>query len=205
MMPIDAVVHYFGIRLIDRHVSPLRVIDAKEDTEYLALRFVWGVPDLCPLEEAPQVVLDAITVTLNLGKRYLWVDKYCVEQEDEAIKMEQVQKMGNIYEGAYATIVAAVEDNERYGLCGVSRDRDPIPFVELSDGIQLIGEAEDGIYARKGTWNSGVSRSRGCKVGWTAQSALCTLEAFYAHQRAGGLRGHLLGLRHIVYGPPTFI
>ena len=69
-----------------------------------------------------------------------------------------------IYEGAYATIAAAVGDNEGYGLCEVSRDGDAIPFVELLYGIRLIGKAEDRNYMSKGTWH---------ERGWYLQEQLC--------------------------------
>jgi hypothetical protein len=57
-------------------------------------------------------------VVRNLGKRYLWVDKYCIDQQDHNAKDLQIQNMDRIYEGAFATIVASAGHNAEFGLPG---------------------------------------------------------------------------------------
>jgi len=56
-----------------------KVVAAPEDTtfRYIALSYVWGGVEMTPEEpkEFPATVRDAITVTLKLGYRYLWVDQ----------------------------------------------------------------------------------------------------------------------------------
>lgn len=139
------------MKLIDCWASPSEVINAS-DAEYLALSYVWGVPDLCSLAEAPQVFLETVAVTTGPGKRYLWCDNYWVEQNNDAIKMKQVRNMGFIYEDVYATMVAAVADNERYGLCGISKARTVPRFVELPDGKRLMDLNSYLSSAEDGTW-----------------------------------------------------
>lgn len=39
--------------------------------------------------------------------RYLWVDRYCIDQDDVAEKKEQIAQMDRIYRGAELTIIAA--------------------------------------------------------------------------------------------------
>jgi hypothetical protein len=48
-----------------------------------------------------------MTVVTTLGKRYLWVDIYCIGQQDHNAKDLQIQNMDRIYEGAFATLVAS--------------------------------------------------------------------------------------------------
>jgi hypothetical protein len=55
----------------------------------------------------PYTIADAILFCSKLGVRYLWCDALCIEQdnlEDEGI----FEVMGEIYKGAYFTIVNAV-------------------------------------------------------------------------------------------------
>ncbi|RSL50182.1 hypothetical protein CEP54_012036 [Fusarium duplospermum] len=99
---------------------------------FLALSYVWGKPvDLQyrqpahgePLQDVPLTVEDSIVVTQKLGFRYLWVDKYCIRQDDEGDKLRQVPLMAEIYGLAQITIIAAAGSNPSYGLPGVSRPR----------------------------------------------------------------------------------
>ncbi|RSL51301.1 hypothetical protein CEP54_011494 [Fusarium duplospermum] len=67
---------------------------------------------------APKVINDAIEVTLNLGYRYLWVDRYCIPI-DHAAKHAQLRNMGDIYSNSDLTIIAAAGDGPGTGLPGV--------------------------------------------------------------------------------------
>jgi hypothetical protein len=59
----------------------------------------------------PKVILDTMDLTTALGKRYLWVDRLCIIQDGPKKKAE-IDRMDQIYHGAYATIAAAAT----YGL-----------------------------------------------------------------------------------------
>lgn len=107
-------------------------IDRHSEPEYMALSYVWGnnteVSDIVcdghtlpPI--LPTVVKDSLQVALALGYRYLWVDKYCVDNQDTTKKHEQLMHMGSVYKNAALTIVAAAGTDETYGLPGVSRKR----------------------------------------------------------------------------------
>jgi hypothetical protein len=54
----------------------------------------------------PRTFQDAMRLTRSLGQRYLWVDALCIVQ-DAADKQNQLDRMGQIYQGATLTIVAA--------------------------------------------------------------------------------------------------
>jgi hypothetical protein len=67
-----------GLRVLDCRTRC--VIAAPENCQYFALSYVWGKqrPESNRTSELqfPAVVEDTITVTLALGFRYLWVDRY---------------------------------------------------------------------------------------------------------------------------------
>ncbi|KAI1804231.1 HET-domain-containing protein [Daldinia bambusicola] len=132
-----------AISLIDCHT--LAVGLHREDQPYIALSYVWGGSDirgvrwhnrrlsLC-LEQLPQVVRDAITVTLAMGFRYLWIDKYCIDQDEPLKRSQQIQQMDAIYANSEITIIAAAGDDENYGLPGVStRQRTAQPTVRFGE------------------------------------------------------------------------
>ncbi|RTE70627.1 hypothetical protein BHE90_014977 [Fusarium euwallaceae] len=85
-----------------------------------------------PLKDLPTTVRDSIVVTQKLGFRYLWVDKYCIRQDDEQDKSRQIRLMAKIYGSAQLTIVAVAGSDPSYGLPGVSRSRRPCqPHVRV--------------------------------------------------------------------------
>jgi hypothetical protein len=68
----------------------------------------------------------------KLKIRYLWVDMLCIVQDDPQSKHSEIQNMGNIYEGAYVTVIAASGINAESGIWGIpaeegarKRTRDP--------------------------------------------------------------------------------
>ncbi|KAH6839370.1 heterokaryon incompatibility protein-domain-containing protein [Alternaria alternata] len=109
-----------GFKVIDcfnRKVVPLPDLQ----TQYVALSYVWGNPNrkVDSSERFPQTIEDSIAVTSRLGYRYLWVDRYCIDQGDEDNKHIQVSMMDLIYSQACLTIVAA-EGDAYDGLPGVN-------------------------------------------------------------------------------------
>ena len=106
------------------------IVAAAPSMPYLALSYVWGQG---PLEKytyphlpdpLPPTIKDAITVTLKLGYRYIWVDRYCIWQDDPTHKAGQILRMMDIYSRAVATIAAASSGSDpTYGLPGVSASR----------------------------------------------------------------------------------
>lgn len=75
--------------------------------------------------KVPRVVHDAMVVTRKLGFRYLWIDRYCINQQDAGIKHQQIQQMWDIYASASITLIATAGDGPNHGLPGVSLPRPP--------------------------------------------------------------------------------
>ncbi|GME46565.1 HET-domain-containing protein [Neofusicoccum parvum] len=67
------------------------------------------------LSELPKTVQDALTVTRELGFRYLWVDSLCIVQDDSHDWAKEVGKMAEVYMGASVTISACSASNAEQG------------------------------------------------------------------------------------------
>ncbi|KIM99873.1 hypothetical protein OIDMADRAFT_126407 [Oidiodendron maius Zn] len=160
-----------SLRVIE--CSTRRLVKAPEDCIYLALSYVWGSPtdsepevrgnDFLPCQ-LPLTIEDAITVTLQLGHEYLWVDRYCIPQtKSEEFEM-QIRHMNLVYKNAYATIVAAAGEDPNYGLPGVSkRARNIRPSTRI--GQHYIASIPDSVEPEilQSKWNSRA---------WTYQEAI---------------------------------
>lgn len=113
------------LSVIDCHDR--RVIDAPVDCAYSALSYVWGNAlheKLLPAGRLPPgvdaTIEDAIAVTIDLGLRYLWVDRYCINQDVNSPGREhQINQMHLIYSRAQCMIIAATGNDAQYGLPGV--------------------------------------------------------------------------------------
>ncbi|KAF2025987.1 HET-domain-containing protein, partial [Setomelanomma holmii] len=93
-----------GMRLID--CEQMAIVEARA-SPWVALSYMWGETDTTPFPHLPDTITDAITVTKQLGYRYLRVDQYCIDQSNSAHRDSQLQKMDQIFMGAVLIIVAA--------------------------------------------------------------------------------------------------
>ena len=66
-------------------------------------------------EGLPKTFQDAITVTHQLGLRFLWIDSLCIIQDDPEDVANEISKMPDIYKHAYVTISASVASGCRDG------------------------------------------------------------------------------------------
>ncbi|KAI0100680.1 heterokaryon incompatibility protein-domain-containing protein [Nemania sp. FL0031] len=165
-----------SLHLIDcQSQTILNVSDIESGScpDYVALSYVWGasanqrrvISDGCVLPHTlPQVVHDSIQVTLMLGYRYLWVDKYCVESQDKAKKHEQLMHMDSVYQNAALTIVAAAGQDESYGLPGISKRRTPQQIVFKGKDFTLMSTLP--------LPHKSITDSRWASRGWTYQEAI---------------------------------
>ncbi|KAK3392392.1 heterokaryon incompatibility protein-domain-containing protein [Sordaria brevicollis] len=146
----------------------------RNSVEYITLSYVWGEAECSgPVlrdhgfalpSELPLVIRDAITVVTELGYRYLWVDRYCIPQNNSQAKQEQIKSMGRIYSCSALTIIAAAGDGPDYGLPGVSsRHRTTQLTVEVAEGISLA------LYEKP---TSLIGTSKWMTRGWTYQEGV---------------------------------
>lgn len=160
-----------GLRLIDCWTMSIKTIS--DSSPYVALSYVWGNPAdfdssvrrignrlLLPAKLTP-VISDAITVTRALGIQYLWVDKFCIDQDDAYTKHKQIEQMNTIYEKAVLTIIAAAGEDETYGLPGVGqRLREPQDVARFN-GLSVVSTMKHP--------HSSIRSSRWASRGWTYQ------------------------------------
>lgn len=165
-----------GLHLID--CRSLKITPAPDQAIYTALSYVWGAPtttidssQFTVLSESngrqlpsllPPIIVDAISVTIGLGFQFLWVDRYCIDQESDS-KHHQINQMDLIYQNAELTIIAAAGDGPQYGLPGIntrSRRAQRTCTIGNFDIIQTMRHPHRTIQSSK--WSS---------RGWTFQEA----------------------------------
>ncbi|OQV09030.1 hypothetical protein CLAIMM_13213 isoform 1 [Cladophialophora immunda] len=164
-----------GMKVID--VKSRVVVDAPDGCVYTALSYVWGsdgaansgdTPDWAADLQSPQLIpntiLDAITVTRRLNIPYLWVDRYCIDQESPERKAEQIRQMSSIYGGASLTIIAAAGKDASFGLPGVGSTLRRVQPVARIGGIQ--------VWYGMTPVDDVIAKSKWSTRGWTCQEAL---------------------------------
>jgi hypothetical protein len=111
---------------------PLRLIDCvsrelcelEPGVPYVCLSYVWGVSpgpkgDSLP-KQFPKTIEDAMWVALQLKIPYLWVDRYCIDQQNAVEQHHLIANMDIIYRGASLTIIAASGQGPHDGLPGIN-------------------------------------------------------------------------------------
>ncbi|KAF2002058.1 HET-domain-containing protein [Amniculicola lignicola CBS 123094] len=103
-------------------------------------------------DRLPATVRDSIALVASLGQQYLWVDRFCIIQDDVKQKSLQIKHMAAIYANAYITIIAASGNDDEYGLRGAPGSSQPRGFphkpLSFSSSCGLVNPlpAIDTIY-----------------------------------------------------------
>ncbi|KAH6858826.1 heterokaryon incompatibility protein-domain-containing protein [Alternaria rosae] len=154
------------------------VVPAPSDCKYVALSYVWGpqasgggtqfprLPD-----NLPRTIEDSIEATNKLGCRYLWVDRYCIDQNNSVAQQHQINQMGDIYSGAQVTLVAAAGTGATYGLPGVTSDFEN-PFT-------YAGPSSDSMLPYRGSIVKSISESVWYTRAWTYQEGYLSRRRMY--------------------------
>jgi hypothetical protein len=164
-----------GLKLID--CCSNLIVAAPAGACYAALSYVWGCPkinkdngasssDSINTSSSPfsQTIRDAIIVTKKLGMKFLWVDKYCIDQTDAKEKHDQISQMGLIYRRAEITIIAAAGDDADSGLHGVG---------DMPRRLQPIAEVGDfSVISTMALPYQTIPASTWATRGWTLQEAV---------------------------------
>ncbi|KAJ4350470.1 uncharacterized protein N0V89_009091 [Didymosphaeria variabile] len=170
---------------------------APEKCSFVALSYLWGpqedfAPQPLPAEQTGTIE-DAITVTLRLGFRYLWIDRYCIEQTSIMDRTLQIKQMGQIYASAHLTIIAAAGTDPRHGLPGVSQPRQvdqavteqigPVTLVQLK--TSAASNFQRSMWAtRAWTFQEGILSKR--RLVFTDEAVLYMCQSDYHHDLAPG-------------------
>ncbi|KAH7401115.1 heterokaryon incompatibility protein-domain-containing protein, partial [Phaeosphaeria sp. MPI-PUGE-AT-0046c] len=167
-------------------------VEADTSSRWIALSYVWGdrLQTTMPAAETnlyvgarlpstlPRTVEDAIVVTRQLGYRFLWVDEYCIDQQNKHKQHIQISQMDEVYRGADLTIVAATGEGKNHGLPGVNKTRRRrLNVVRLKD-VTLLANSQS---APSHIWDA-----RWFTRAWTLQEGLLSRRVllFTNHQAA---------------------
>jgi hypothetical protein len=164
--------------------STRNIVQLIEGGEYYALSYVWGDKMLTtlssehrgPFKTLPSstvapVIEDAILAVQSLGGRYLWVDKYCINQEDDHEKHLLIKHMDRIYEGACATIIAVTDKNSDASLPGVGS------CARKSQASCVLGDLH--LVSTLPHISSPLKRSAWITRGWTYQEAILSKRCLF--------------------------
>lgn len=135
------------------------IVRGSSSYDYLALSYVWGsvamlqctatsghTPEVCDSlcqerDDVPQLVRDAMVFTRKIGQRYLWVDQFCIEQDNALQKHAQISRMDIICTHALATIVAMCATNAKSSLASVRTDTG-LPLYAKAAGGSVFAHFE---------------------------------------------------------------
>ncbi|KAH7075190.1 heterokaryon incompatibility protein-domain-containing protein [Paraphoma chrysanthemicola] len=160
-----------NFKLIDCETT--QVVEGSLSWRYVALSYVWGSTSagLAQISSGsfPKTVQDSMIVARELGFKYIWVDKYCIDQGNAVEVHQQVSRMNSIYRCANLTIIAAAGAGSQYGLPGVQPgSRDPQPRLVMHGTTWVSVLSHPGRVVRESKWS---------KRAWTYQ------EGFFSRRR----------------------
>ena len=192
-----------GFRVIDcasRKIVPWVKIPEDHDRNYTALSYLWGsdtsteTPDGRIPSPSPKVIEDAVTVTIKLGFRYLWVDRYCIPQHEPVLKAVQMKRMDDVYGSSAVTIVASAGDGPAYGLPGVS-STPRIPLKSARLGSRTLVSVNNDILRtiRKSRWNTRA---------WTLQEWLLSTRRLFFEDDQVFFQCNQMDRLESIYIPP---
>ncbi|KAF2824915.1 HET-domain-containing protein [Ophiobolus disseminans] len=123
--------------------------------------------------QLPLTIEDSIKVCESLGYRYLWVDRYCIRQDDCSTHNQQIRHMDDIYCGSVLTIIACAGEGPHYGLPGISSPRKPSSSLLVTDEecLKIIPTVRD------------ITSSKWASRAWTYQEALLAPRRLFFTER----------------------
>ncbi|KDR69168.1 hypothetical protein GALMADRAFT_215198 [Galerina marginata CBS 339.88] len=114
--------------------SPVTLLEVSQGQrgKYAALSYVWGIVDTSYQmttrnhndyinkkidfkDPIPKTIADAIAITRFMGIPYLWVDAYCIKEDDAQDRHREVGKMMEYYGNSHLTITASASFEAIWG------------------------------------------------------------------------------------------
>ncbi|KAF8846749.1 HET-domain-containing protein [Acephala macrosclerotiorum] len=170
------------------------IVEPTDDIVYIALSYIWGdalrerqtaepstwwrdlfedverdqraePPRRLRFDKIPATIQDASELVKSIGRRYLWVDLLCIDQDDLSEKEVLIKHMHLLYEGASFTIVAAggkSAESRLHGLHKSTRSPEKTCVVPTKSGELGL------VIARPGLSNM-LSSTDWNTRGWTFQ------------------------------------
>ena len=112
----------------------------------------------------PRTISDALCAVKSLGFKYLWVNRYCVPQDNFPDKHRLIRMMGEIYRNSTLTLIVAAGQGPDHGLPGISPGlRKAEKPLDVGDWTLVHHETNLEEEIKSSRWNSRA---------WTYQEAL---------------------------------
>ncbi|KAN0099845.1 Heterokaryon incompatibility protein (HET) domain containing protein [Hyaloscypha variabilis] len=130
----------------------LRLVHSHSSTgQYAALSHCWGglIPKRLladtldyfqkdiPFSSLPANFRDAVTITRQLGIKYLWIDALCIIQDSTSDWEIESKKMGDVYRNALITISAAMSPGSTAGIFPKTCTPEVLKENEMADSVSL--------------------------------------------------------------------
>jgi hypothetical protein len=132
------------MKLIDCRTREVFLAESRPDLPYAALSYVWGSVEHT-VEHAkvlprhlPATIEDAISIANGMGFQYLWIDRYCIDQQNKQEVSHQIAVMDKIYQNADLTIITACGKDPSYGLPGIRNKRNNKTRTARFGGVNFI-------------------------------------------------------------------
>lgn len=186
----DGDMQQFSIQ-IDPFVRTCLTKDLPVDTPYLTLSHCWGgkpsillghkniqilserLPLVDLMAEGASLLRDAILITRSLGHRYIWVDTICLNQDDDAEKMDQISKMHEFYSNAVLNLSATASKS---GIDSMILNRHlstvmPLTLQMGSDDVET-NESSNSLIFFNVNWGSRIEFQKINSRGWVFQERM---------------------------------
>lgn len=69
-----------------------------------------------PMKILPKTFQDSVTITRNLGLRYIWIDSLCIIQDSKSDWEQEAAQMADTYKNSYVTIAAESSQDSHEGI-----------------------------------------------------------------------------------------
>ncbi|KAI8651014.1 HET domain-containing protein [Fusarium keratoplasticum] len=177
-------------RVLDlQNQNTVRIHEAQtEYGQYAALSYCWGSnsqsgtplsndrPTCLATSALPRTIQDAITVTRQIGLKYLWVDAFCIIQDSVEDKGAEIGQMAQYYQNASVTIIAAnARSSDKGFLASNTQPRCLEPDVvsyQFQLSMAFPDDVVDLISAEYCIWDNGASPEPLDRRAWAYQEQI---------------------------------
>ena len=99
-----------------------------------------------PFDSLPMTFKDAVKVTHGLGIQYLWIDSFCIIQEDDKDWENESKRMEDVFSNAYVTIAASCASHMDDGFLKSRPSRTCIPMKSSEGQHYYVCECIDDFH-----------------------------------------------------------
>lgn len=174
----------------------VRVVDSSTlsndmDRLYIALSHCWGRQRFLvmnkrnkkqfqrgvPLSSLTPNFQEAISITRQLGFRFIWIDSLCIIQGSQKDWAQEAQQMNKVYRNAFLTI-GAMASPDAHG--GLFRTRDPEMVAACPVKLKAIQDYDvECLLVKSDFWESNVRNAPLNQRAWVVQERLLAPRSLY--------------------------